>query len=37
MPHADVESFAEDPKVENIQDMFTVQMVVNFIDAKLKG
>ena len=37
MPHADVESFAEDPKVENIQDMFTVQMIVNFVDAKLKG
>lgn len=37
MPHADVDSFADDPKVENIQDMFTVQMVVNFIDAKLKG
>jgi acyl carrier protein len=37
MPHADVDRFAEDPKVENIQDMFTVQMIVNFVDAKLKG
>jgi acyl carrier protein len=37
MPHADVDSFAKDPKVENIQDMFTVQMIVNFVDAKLKG
>lgn len=35
MPHADVDSFADDPKVENIQDMFTVQMIVNFIGNKL--
>lgn len=37
MPHADVAGFAADPKVENIQDMFTVQMIVNFLDAKLNG
>jgi len=37
MPHADVDSFASDPKVENIQDMFTVQMIVNFLKAKLAG
>lgn len=35
MPHADVDSFAEDPKVENIQDLFTVQMIVNFLQSKL--
>ena len=35
MPHLDVDKFAEDPKVENIQDMFTVQMIVNFITTKL--
>lgn len=35
MPHADVEKFAADPKVEHIQDLFTVQMIVNFISAKL--
>ncbi|MBM83830.1 MAG: acyl carrier protein [Planctomycetaceae bacterium] len=35
MPHLDVDKFAEDPKVENIQDMFTVQMIVNFISTKL--
>ncbi len=37
MPHADVASFAADPKVENIQDMFTVQMIVNFLNTKLNG
>ncbi len=35
MPHADVDKFAEDPKVENIQDLFTVQMIVKFLEAKL--
>ena len=35
MPHLDVDKFAEDPKVENIQEMFTVQMIVNFITTKL--
>lgn len=37
MPHADVDSFADDPQVENISDLFTVQMIVNFLDAKLNG
>jgi acyl carrier protein len=37
MPHADVEKLAADPKMENIQDLFTVQMIVNFLDAKLNG
>lgn len=35
LPHADVDSFAEDPQVENIQDLFTVQMIVNFLERKL--
>lgn len=35
LPHADVDSFAKDPKIENIQDLFTVQMIVNFLQAKL--
>ncbi len=37
MPHADVESFAKDPKVENIQEMFTVNMICKFLEQKLKG
>ena len=32
---ADIDKFAENPRVENIQDMFTVQMIVNFVDNKL--
>lgn len=37
MPHADIDSFASDPKVENLQDLFTVGMVVKFLDKKLNG
>ena len=35
MPHADVDKFAKNPKVENIQELFTVQMIVNFLEHKL--
>ncbi|MBA3312811.1 MAG: acyl carrier protein [Planctomycetota bacterium] len=35
MPHADVDSFAADPKVENIQELFTVNMIVKFLEKKL--
>lgn len=37
MPHANVDKFAKDPRVENINELFTVQMVVNFIQKKLGG
>src|SRR5262252_7459056 len=37
MPHADVEKFSKNPKVENIQELFTVQMIVNFLQRKLAG
>jgi acyl carrier protein len=35
LPHADIDKFAKDPKVENIQDLFTVGMIVKFMQAKL--
>lgn len=35
MPHADIDKLAEDPKVENIQDLFTVEMIVKFLQSKL--
>ena len=35
LPHADVDSFAKDPKVENINDLFTVKMLVNFLEKKV--
>ena len=37
MPHADIDSFASDPKVENIQSLFTVNMIVNFVENKLNA
>ena len=35
LPHADIDKFAKDPKVENISDLFTVGMIVKFMEAKL--
>jgi acyl carrier protein len=35
LPHADINTFAKNPKVDNIRDLFTVQSVVNFLDRKL--
>jgi acyl carrier protein len=35
MPHADISHFEKDPKVENIPDLFTVQMIVNYLQKKL--
>ena len=37
MPHADIDSFADDPQVENIQSLFTVNMITNFVENKLKA
>lgn len=35
MPHADIDKFAADPKLENIQELFTVEMICKFLQAKL--
>lgn len=37
MPHADIDKLAMDPRVEKVQDLFTVDMVVNFLTKKLAG
>lgn len=37
MPHADIDKLAEDPRVENIQDLFTVEMIVRFLESKVSG
>ena len=37
MPHANIEKFAEDPKLENIQELFTVEMICKFLQSKLNG
>jgi len=38
LPHADpkgIEELAKDPRVENVENLFTVGMVVNFLENKL--
>jgi acyl carrier protein len=36
MPHANVAKFAQDPRLENIQELFTVDMICKFVGSKLK-
>jgi acyl carrier protein len=37
MPHADLSEFKQDPAVDKIMDLFTVQTIVNYIKNKLNG
>ena len=37
LPHANIDKFAADPKVENINDLITVNSVVKFMERKLGG
>lgn len=34
LPYANIDAFAADPQVDNIQDLFTVDMLVKFVAAK---
>jgi acyl carrier protein len=36
MPHADLAAFSKNPKVDQIWDLFTVNMIVNFLEQKLR-
>lgn len=35
MPHADVDSFAADPQVSKLPDLFTVNMMCKFVKARV--
>ena len=37
MPHTDISKFAADPNINKIGDLFTVEVLVNFVDAKLNA
>ena len=37
MKHADIDKFAQDPKLENIQELFTVEMICKFLEDKLNA
>ena len=37
MPYADLGALLKDPKVQNLADVFTVDMIVRFVEARLSG
>ncbi|MBT5019191.1 acyl carrier protein [Planctomicrobium sp.] len=37
LPHADIDKLAADPKVENVQNLYTVEMLCKFINSKIEG
>lgn len=36
LPHADVDKFAENPNVQDIGDLFTVEMITHYIEQKIE-
>jgi acyl carrier protein len=37
LPFANVDAFAADPQMSNISNLFTVNMIANFIESRLKA
>jgi acyl carrier protein len=37
MPHSDIAAFAQNPDMSKFADLFTVGMIVNFVESKLKA
>jgi acyl carrier protein len=37
MPHTDISGFAANPEVNKLPDLFTVGMIVNFVESKVKA
>lgn len=37
MPHSDISAFEKDPDINKLSDLFTVGMIVNFVECKLKA
>ena len=37
MPHTDVSEFAKNPEMSKFADLFTVDMIVNFVESKLNA
>jgi acyl carrier protein len=37
MPHTDITEFAKNPEMSKFADLFTVGMIVNFVESKLKA
>lgn len=36
MPHSDFSTFEQDPQVDNMSKLFTVDAIVNYVEGKLK-
>jgi acyl carrier protein len=36
MPYADLTEFKKDPRMDKVEDLFTVQLLVNYLDMRLK-
>jgi acyl carrier protein len=37
MPHTDISNFVKNPEMSKLGDLFTVGMIVNFVESKLKA
>jgi acyl carrier protein len=37
MPHTDTSEFAKNPELSKLPDLFTVGMIVNYVESKLKA
>ncbi len=37
MPHTDVSEFVKNPELSKLPDLFTVGMIVNYVESKLKA
>lgn len=37
LPFANLEEFSKDPKLEKMEDLFTVELIVNYLQRKLGG
>ena len=35
MPYADLTEFRKDPRLEKMEDLFTVELIVNYLESKL--
>ena len=36
MPYADLAEFKKDPRMDKVEDLFTVQLLVNYLDMRVK-
>ena len=37
MPYADLSDFQKDPRLEKMEDLFTVELIVRYLQSKLGG